>query len=101
MKAKNVLIDNHGILKIADFENSILTEKDQDNANAFAHDFEATPLWMAPEAFGGTYDFKYDIWGMGCVIIEMASAKQPWSECKFKNPLQALYHIGQSEGRPK
>ena len=98
MKGKNVLIDNHGLVKIADFGNSILTEKDENNA--FTMDFEATPLWTAPEAFKGSYDFKYDIWGMGCVIIEMASAQRPWAECNFKNPMQALFHIGKTKDRP-
>jgi len=100
IKGKNVLIDDHGLVKIADFGNSILTEKADDENSAFTMDFQATPLWTAPEAFRGSYDFKYDIWALGCVIIEMASAKHPWSECKFKNAMQALFHIGKTDERP-
>ena len=43
----------------------------------------------------GKYDHKIDVWSLGCVIIEMTTAKQPWSECNFENPFRALYHIGE------
>ncbi len=35
------------------------------------------------------------------VIIEMASAKPPWSEQNFENPFRALYHIGNTDSIPK
>ena len=57
-----------------------------------------TPLWTAPEVLIGDYDAKVDCWSLGCVIIEMASAKSPWSECSFQNPFAALYHIGNTNG---
>ncbi len=38
---------------------------------------------------------------LGCVIIEMASAKPPWSEQNFENPFRALYHIGNTQSIPK
>ena len=34
------------------------------------------------------------------MIIEMASAKPPWSEQNFENPFRALYHIGNSDSIP-
>merc|ERR1712154_740590 len=48
-------------------------------------DFQFTPLWTAPEVLRS----------VGCVVIEMASARQPWAECGFKNAFAALYYIGQ------
>lgn len=35
------------------------------------------------------------------MIIEMASARPPWSEQNFENPFRALYHIGNSDAIPK
>ncbi len=49
----------------------------------------------------GTYDKKVDIWSVGCVLIEMATAKHPWSECNFQNPFAALYQIGNTDALPK
>ena len=47
-----------------------------------------TVLWTPPEVLAGQdYNSKVDIWSFGCVIIEMASAKLPWQECNFKNPM--------------
>ena len=48
----------------------------------------------------GDYNSKVDVWSLGCVIIEMASAKPPWSEQNFENPFRALYHIGNSDAIP-
>jgi len=95
------LIDNRGRVKIADFGNSVLKATPEQQLRFEGKDFEATPLWAAPEAFGGSFDYKCDIWGLGCVIIEMASAKWPWSECQFQNPMQAMFHIGRSDKRPE
>ena len=38
---------------------------------------------------------QVDIWSLGCVLIEMATAKEPWAEMTFENHFQALFHIGQ------
>lgn len=56
--------------------------------------------WVAPEVMSGRYDYKVDIWSLGCVVIEMASAKAPWSECNFESSFQALYHIGSTNSYP-
>jgi serine/threonine protein kinase len=49
---------------------------------------------VAPEAVMGNYNAKIDVWSMGCVMLEMATAKDPWSEHKFANTFSAMYFIG-------
>jgi serine/threonine protein kinase len=58
--------------------------------------YNYTALWTAPEVLTGNYNNKIDVWSLGCVLIEMATGKQPWAECNFENPFRALYHIGNS-----
>eukprot|EP01083_Nonionella_stella_P233972 823837_1 len=102
IKGKNILIDNKGIVKICDFGNAILTEKDNSNNNSHNIDFESTPLWTAPECLTeGKYDLTIDIWSTGCVIIEMSTGKRPWNEVEFNSPFQALFHIGNSDNIPQ
>ena len=42
-----------------------------------------TPLWTAPEILVSVYNSKIDIWSLGCVVIEMVTAKLPWLMKEF------------------
>jgi serine/threonine protein kinase len=99
IKGKNILVDKTGRLKLADFGSA----KHFQNMDYVAptSSYNYTPLWTAPEVLVGDYNNKVDVWSLGCVIIEMASARAPWSEQNFENPFRALYHIGNSGAIPK
>ena len=100
IKGKNILIDTKGNLKLADFGSAKrFTNVMSKDAPSLSYNY--TPLWTAPEVLVGDYNSKVDVWSLGCVIIEMASAKPPWSEQNFENPFRALYHIGNSDSIPK
>lgn len=101
LKGKNVLVDVDGQIKLCDFGSAkqlqSLTSKEAPTAS-----YNYTPLWTAPEVMTcSTYDRKVDIWSLGCVIIEMTTAKMPWSECEFPSPFSALFHIGSCGSIPK
>jgi serine/threonine protein kinase len=93
-------VDQTGCLKLADF-GSAKAFHNRESKAAPGRTYNYTPLWTAPEVLLGDYDTKVDIWSLGCVIIEMTSAKPPWSEQNFENPFRALYHIGNSGAIPK
>jgi predicted Ser/Thr protein kinase len=100
IKGKNILVDSHGHVKLADFGSakrfSNVLSKDSPSLS-----YNYTPLYTAPEVVVvGDYNSKVDVWGVGCVIIEMASGKPPWSEKKFPNHFRALYYIGNSDSLP-
>lgn len=100
MKGKNILVDTSGNLKLADFGSAKRV------ANILGSDapsigYNYTPLWTAPEVLQGNYNSKVDVWSLGCVIIEMATALPPWSEENFENPFRALYFIGNSDKVPQ
>jgi len=110
IKGKNILVDQTGCLKLADFgsakafHNELLpaaSSAQKQDGKAPSSTYNYTPLWTAPEVLHGDYDTKVDVWSLGCVIIEMATAKPPWSEQNFENPFRALYHIGNSGAIPK
>ncbi|PUZ44287.1 hypothetical protein GQ55_8G078000 [Panicum hallii var. hallii] len=44
--------------------------------------FKGSPSWMAPEVISNCngYKFSVDLWSLGCTILEMATAKPPWSQ---------------------
>jgi serine/threonine protein kinase len=98
IKGKNILVDIHGHVKLCDFGSAKAFDSSLDNVT---QTYNYTPLWTAPEVLTGTYSNKVDIWSLGCVVIEMASGKPPWSECAFENPFRALYHIGNSDATPR
>eukprot|EP00808_Paulinella_micropora_P013147 g60975.t1 len=99
IKGKNILVDKSGRLKLADFGSAKRVANMDKMAPTQSYNY--TPLWTAPEVLTGDYNSKVDIWSLGCVIIEMASAKTPWAEQNFENPFRALYHIGNSNSIPK
>merc|ERR1719174_825442 len=60
-------------------------------------------LWMAPEVIRGKqggHGRKADIWSLGCVFLEMATAEKPWGNSAFDNQMQALMHIEGSDCTP-
>jgi serine/threonine protein kinase len=53
--------------------------------------------WAAPEVVvDNTYGKRADIWSFGCTILEMATAKEPWSEANLDNPIAYVLKIGDS-----
>jgi serine/threonine protein kinase len=97
IKSPNVLVGQDFCLKLADFGCS----KCDDTTNSFTT--IGSVLWMAPEVIRGKqggHGRKADIWSLGCVFIEMATAKRPWSEHAFDNQVAALLHIDRSDAVP-
>ncbi|MCO5559944.1 hypothetical protein L7F22_013548 [Adiantum nelumboides] len=79
IKGANILVDNRGCIKLADFGAS----KQVVELFTFsgAKSMKGTPYWMAPEVIRQTgHSLPADIWSVGCTIIEMAIGKAPWSQ---------------------
>ncbi|OMJ94223.1 hypothetical protein SteCoe_2711 [Stentor coeruleus] len=78
IKGANILLDSKGIIKLSDFGcskqyHSIETE------SGFVTSLKGSLPWMAPEVIKQKgYGRKADIWSVGCVALEMLTAKRPW-----------------------
>lgn len=87
IKPANILINRDGTVKLADFGLSLLLSSTTDNAQSFV----GTPYYMAPERLMETqYNFKADIWSMGCLLYELVTLYPPFFEPK--QSLQMLFY---------
>ncbi len=62
---------------------------------------QGTPMYMSPEVIKGNSDGPQsaaDIWSLGCVVLEFATGKRPWSN--FDNEWAIMFHIGMAEQHP-
>ena len=54
---------------------------------------------MAPEVIRQTgHGRPADVWSLGCTMLEMLTAKPPWSH--FSSQISALFHIASSKAPP-
>lgn len=97
IKGANILVDNQGRIKLADFGAS--KQVVELVTISGAKSMKGTPYWMAPEVIRQTgHSLPADIWSVGCTVIEMATGKAPWSQ-QFQE-VAALFHIGMTKSHP-
>ena len=84
IKPDNLLLDLEGRLKISDFGVSAIKSEEVEEL-VKCHGTVAGPIqFMAPEmCFGGTYDFKSDIYMLGLTFFFMLSNDLPEKKIRF------------------
>jgi mitogen-activated protein kinase kinase kinase len=98
LKADNILVEMTGTCKISDFGISKRTE-DIVHGGAFTA-MQGTIFWMAPEVVRTQkegYNFKIDIWSVGCVVLEMWAGMRPWMG---EETVAVMYKLFQSKLPP-
>jgi len=105
LKFANLLITTEGVIKLSDFgvskkvRDAVTGGEKQRQKDTNLQTMIGTPFWMAPEVVTQAgYGRKADIWSLGCVAIEMASAMNPW---KGYNPIAACFQIGEGDSLPE
>jgi len=75
LKPANIFLTKNGIVKVGDLG---LGRELSENSHE-AHSRVGTPLYMAPQILKGEgYDWKSDIWSMGCILYELARLQSPF-----------------------
>eukprot|EP00397_Hematodinium_sp_SG-2012_P012515 GEMP01012687.1.p1 GENE.GEMP01012687.1~~GEMP01012687.1.p1 ORF type:complete len:763 (+),score=151.37 GEMP01012687.1:51-2339(+) len=93
IKGANVLVGIDCKAKLSDFGCS------KRATDSMARTMTGSILWMAPEVMNGVgYGRKADLWSLGCLLIEMSSARHPWES--FDNNVVAMVRIAMSVDIP-
>ncbi|PLN83834.1 putative MAP kinase [Aspergillus taichungensis] len=121
IKPENILLDHNGIIKYVDFGAAKIIARQgrsvlpmdafsstgnkeaivpKDNARGKNQKtMTGTPMYMSPEVIRGDSaklihrQGAVDIWSLGCVILEMATGRRPWST--LDNEWAIMYNIAQ------
>ena len=101
IKGANILVNELGICKLADFGASRQLDGSQTRQlEASLKAIRGTVPFMAPEVIKQTgHGLPADIWSLGATVIEMATGSPPWSE--FSTNLAMMFHVGTTTTVPK
>ena len=79
LKSANIFITKNGIVKIGDLNVSIIAKL------GMAKTRTGTPYYCSPEIWKDLpYDYKSDIWSMGCILYELCMLKPPFRGTSLK-----------------
>ncbi|KAJ2079328.1 hypothetical protein H4R24_003860 [Coemansia sp. RSA 988] len=95
VRSDNVLIDDKGQVKLADFSSAVYLEPDQTSAQKSSL---GAIYWMAPElARGAGYSPSTDAWASGSLLYEMLEGQPPYIEY----PDIKVLELSHTNGMPK
>eukprot|EP00903_Cladosiphon_okamuranus_P008458 g8126.t1 len=98
VKSKNILVDDRGNVKLADFGCALVLK--DDNGDGVEMSMKGTPLFMAPEMLlKRKCGKRVDVWSLGCAVLEMVTTRPPWADT-FKHPVEIIEHFSANPGPP-
>jgi NIMA (never in mitosis gene a)-related kinase len=90
LKPANIFITSDGTLKLGDLGLGRIFSSQTVEALSRV----GTPLYMSPEVIGGNgYDWKSDVWSLGCISYELAALRSPFKADDAKVSLYELFQI--------
>lgn len=100
IKGGNILVDDRGNVKLADFGASKMLNMEGSLNGAMDATMKGTPYFMAPEVYEGKYGRKADIWSMGGVALQMITGESPWKSLKFSSPMALFVYVKTTKDPP-
>jgi len=80
IKCANIFVNRQGIIKLGDFNVSKVIHR-----GGLAYTQTGTPYYASPEVWKDKpYDWRSDIWSLGCVIYELCALKPPFRAADMK-----------------
>ncbi|KDN44713.1 hypothetical protein K437DRAFT_256955 [Tilletiaria anomala UBC 951] len=122
IKPDNILLDHMGVIKFVDFgaakilaKNSKTIQQSRRRGAAApiaipgtdgkglggVQSLQGTPMYMSPEIIKGEARGRrgaMDVWSVGCVVLEFATGRRPWSQ--LDNEWAIMFHIGMAQQHP-
>ncbi|KAJ1737820.1 hypothetical protein LPJ72_000118 [Coemansia sp. Benny D160-2] len=94
VRSDNVLIDEKGQVKLADFSSAVYLDLDQTSVQKTSL---GAIYWMAPElASGAGYSSTTDVWAAGALVYEMLEGQPPYIE----HPDVKVLELASANGMP-
>eukprot|EP00668_Euglena_longa_P046442 GGOE01062127.1.p1 GENE.GGOE01062127.1~~GGOE01062127.1.p1 ORF type:complete len:943 (-),score=233.76 GGOE01062127.1:188-3016(-) len=95
VKPENVLMNQLGVCKLADFGTATFLSRSLRNSGEIA----GTPQFIAPEVVNGEVSMAADIWAVG-VTLWFALLAKPLVDSTTNNTWAVLYRVGSMEETP-
>eukprot|EP00002_Diphylleia_rotans_P031425 TRINITY_DN6527_c0_g1_i1.p1 TRINITY_DN6527_c0_g1~~TRINITY_DN6527_c0_g1_i1.p1 ORF type:complete len:1021 (-),score=183.21 TRINITY_DN6527_c0_g1_i1:528-3590(-) len=93
LKSQNVFLMKNGMVKLGDFGVAKTI-----SSTVLARTMVGTPYYLSPEVVkGDAYDFKADIWSLGCIFYELCTLNRPF---QGDNMFQLMAIIQKSQYKP-
>jgi serine/threonine protein kinase len=87
IKVENIFLSQDNSVKLGDFGISKVLEHSMDLANSGV----GTPYYLSPEICQGLkYNFKTDIWMMGCLLYELCTLNKPFKSESIKILIKSI-----------
>ncbi|MDW8805502.1 protein kinase [Streptomyces scabiei] len=77
IKPSNIMVRDNGEATVVDF--GITKGSDARHDITTTGVLIGTPAYMAPEALSGTFDYRSDLYSLGCVLFETVTGRRPFT----------------------